>query len=62
MGSKARWPSSPASAQQFVAAEGHVVLMGRQRKPLLTVAEPSGGLVVAGDASAVDLPTIAFAH
>lgn len=40
-----------AVAQQFVAAGGRVVLMGRRREPLLAVAEPIGGLVVAGDAA-----------
>jgi len=38
-------------ARQFAAAGGKVVLMGRRRKPLLEVAEPIGGLVVAGDAA-----------
>ncbi|HSV53103.1 MAG TPA: SDR family oxidoreductase [Burkholderiaceae bacterium] len=38
-------------ARQFAAAGGKVVLMGRRREPLLEVAEPIGGLVVAGDAA-----------
>ena len=40
-----------AVACQFAAAGGKVVLMGRRREPLLEVAEPIGGLVVAGDAA-----------
>jgi meso-butanediol dehydrogenase/(S,S)-butanediol dehydrogenase/diacetyl reductase len=40
-----------AVARQFAAAGGKVVLMGRRREPLAEVAEPIGGLVVAGDAA-----------
>lgn len=40
-----------AVARQFAAARGKVILMGRRREPLLEVAEPIGGLVVAGDAA-----------
>ncbi|ROZ71336.1 SDR family NAD(P)-dependent oxidoreductase [Ramlibacter sp. WS9] len=40
-----------AVARQFAAAGGKVILMGRRREPLLEVAEPIGGLVVAGDAA-----------
>jgi NAD(P)-dependent dehydrogenase (short-subunit alcohol dehydrogenase family) len=40
-----------AVAQQFAAEGGRVVLMGRRLAPLLAVAEPLGGLAVAGDAA-----------
>lgn len=40
-----------AVARQFVAEGGKVVLMGRRLAPLEQVAEPIGGLAVAGDAA-----------
>lgn len=40
-----------AVARQFVAGGGQVVLMGRRPQPLREVADPLGGLVVAGDAA-----------
>jgi meso-butanediol dehydrogenase/(S,S)-butanediol dehydrogenase/diacetyl reductase len=40
-----------AVAAGFAAAGGQVVLMGRREAPLRAVAEPLGGLVVAGDAA-----------
>ena len=40
-----------AVAKDFVAGGGKVVLMGRRRQPLETVAAPLGGLVVEGDAA-----------
>lgn len=40
-----------AVAQQFAAEGGRVVLMGRRLAPLQAVAEPLGGLAVAGDAA-----------
>lgn len=40
-----------ATAKRFVAEGGQVVLMGRRREPLEAVAQPLGGLVVAGDAA-----------
>jgi len=40
-----------AVAAQFVQAGGQVVLMGRREAPLRDVADPLGGLVVAGDAA-----------
>ncbi len=40
-----------AVAAQFVHAGGRVVLMGRREAPLRDVADPLGGLVVAGDAA-----------
>jgi NAD(P)-dependent dehydrogenase (short-subunit alcohol dehydrogenase family) len=40
-----------AVAESFAAAGGKVVLMGRREAPLRAVAQPLGGLVVAGDAA-----------
>lgn len=40
-----------AVAQQLAAAGAKVVLMGRRLEPLQAVAEPLGGLAVAGDAA-----------
>jgi len=40
-----------AVAEQFVAAGGKVVLMGRRDAPLQAVAQPLGGVVVTGDAA-----------
>ena len=40
-----------AVAQQFCAAGGRVVLMGRRPEPLQAVAGPLGGLVAVGDAA-----------
>jgi len=40
-----------AVAQQFAAGGGKVVLMGRRAEPLAAVAEPLGGIAVAGDAA-----------
>jgi len=43
-----------AVAQQFAAAGGKVVLMGRRLAPLAEVADALGGLAVAGDAASAD--------
>jgi NAD(P)-dependent dehydrogenase (short-subunit alcohol dehydrogenase family) len=40
-----------AVARRIAADGGNVVLMGRRREPLAAVAEPLGGLAVAGDAA-----------
>src|SRR4051812_4955852 len=40
-----------AVAQQFAAAGGKVVLMGRRAEPLMAVAAPLGGIAVTGDAA-----------
>ena len=40
-----------AVARRVAAEGGHVALMGRRREPLAEVAEPLGGLAIAGDAA-----------
>jgi NAD(P)-dependent dehydrogenase (short-subunit alcohol dehydrogenase family) len=40
-----------AVARRIAAEGGHVALMGRRREPLAAVAEPLGGLAIAGDAA-----------
>jgi len=40
-----------AVAERLTGEGGHVILMGRRREPLETVAERCGGIVVCGDAS-----------
>jgi NADP-dependent 3-hydroxy acid dehydrogenase YdfG len=40
-----------AVARRIAGEGGHVVLMGRRVKPLAAVAEPLGGIAVAGDAA-----------